>query len=119
MKPSIKNKLDSARFQLLGPHPDRVEGHREEQAAYVLTLPNLRNFIVRSNKMENDLKEELKREMRAAWVAFAPIREAMDQLTYQQLRSYLFDSTVLAATQKRSGQIPLPRQEAIYYPQSP
>ncbi|KAK6762396.1 hypothetical protein RB195_023203 [Necator americanus] len=47
--------------------------------------------------MENDLKEELNRRMRAAWAAFAPVREATDQLTDQDLRAYLFDSTVLPA----------------------
>ncbi|KAK6756574.1 hypothetical protein RB195_014786 [Necator americanus] len=45
--------------------------------------------------MENDLKEELNRRMRAAWAAFAAVREATDQLTDQDLRAHLFDSTVL------------------------
>ncbi|KAK6759565.1 hypothetical protein RB195_021255 [Necator americanus] len=44
--------------------------------------------------MENDLKEELNRRMRAA---FAAVREATDQLTDQDLRAHLFDSTVLPA----------------------
>ncbi|KAK6757204.1 hypothetical protein RB195_015184 [Necator americanus] len=35
----------------------------------------------RSMNMENDLKEELNRRMRAAWAAFAAVREATDQLT--------------------------------------
>ncbi|KAK6735828.1 hypothetical protein RB195_018836 [Necator americanus] len=35
--------------------------------------------------------------MRAAWVAFAAVREATDQLTDQDLRAHLFDSTVLPA----------------------
>ncbi|KAK6733980.1 hypothetical protein RB195_017634 [Necator americanus] len=43
--------------------------------------------------MENDLKEELNRRMRAAWAAFAAVREATDQ----DLRAHLFDSTVLPA----------------------
>ncbi|KAK6752698.1 hypothetical protein RB195_003860 [Necator americanus] len=45
--------------------------------------------------MENDLKEELNRRMRAAYAAFAAVREATDQLTDQDLRAHLFDSTVL------------------------
>ncbi|KAK6732235.1 hypothetical protein RB195_016553 [Necator americanus] len=44
--------------------------------------------------MENDLKEELNRRMRAAWAAFATVRKATDQLTDQDLRAHLFDSTV-------------------------
>ncbi|KAK6747519.1 hypothetical protein RB195_000615 [Necator americanus] len=47
--------------------------------------------------MENDLKEELNRRMRAAWAAFAAVREATDQLTDHDLRAHLFDSTVLPA----------------------
>ncbi|KAK6763606.1 hypothetical protein RB195_024068 [Necator americanus] len=47
--------------------------------------------------MENDLKEELNRRMRAAWAAFAAVREGTDQLTDQDLRAHLFDSTVLPA----------------------
>ncbi|KAK6730726.1 hypothetical protein RB195_007288 [Necator americanus] len=46
--------------------------------------------------MENDLKEELNRRMRAAWAAFAAIREATDQLT-DAYPAHLFDSTVLPA----------------------
>ncbi|KAK6755730.1 hypothetical protein RB195_014241 [Necator americanus] len=45
--------------------------------------------------MENDLKEELNRRMRAAWAAFAAVREATDQLTDHDLRAHLFNSTVL------------------------
>ncbi|KAK6764861.1 hypothetical protein RB195_024982 [Necator americanus] len=44
--------------------------------------------------MENESKEELNRTMRAA---FAPVREATDQLTDQDLRARLLDSTVLPA----------------------
>ncbi|KAK6731328.1 hypothetical protein RB195_007664 [Necator americanus] len=47
--------------------------------------------------MENDLKEELKRRMRATWAAFAAGREATDQLTEQDLCVHLFKSTVLPA----------------------
>ncbi|KAK6740728.1 hypothetical protein RB195_008899 [Necator americanus] len=55
-------------------------------------------YLGRSMKMENDLKEELNRRMRAAWAAFAAVREATDQLTDQDLRAHLFDSTVLPAS---------------------
>ncbi|KAK6754364.1 hypothetical protein RB195_013393 [Necator americanus] len=51
----------------------------------------------RSMNMENDLKKELNRRMRAAWATFAAVREALDQLTNQDLRAHLFDSTVLPA----------------------
>ncbi|KAK6725967.1 hypothetical protein RB195_004343 [Necator americanus] len=51
-------------------------------------------YLGRSMNMENDLKEELNRRMRAA---FAAVREATGQLTDQDLRAYLFDSTVLPA----------------------
>ncbi|KAK6733742.1 hypothetical protein RB195_017478 [Necator americanus] len=51
--------------------------------------------------MEIDLKEELNRRMTAAWAAFAPVREATDQLTEQDLRSHLFDSTVLLKFNRR------------------
>ncbi|KAK6726965.1 hypothetical protein RB195_004953 [Necator americanus] len=54
-------------------------------------------YLGRSMNMENDLKEELNRRMRAAWAAFAAVREATDQLTDQDLRAHLFDSTVIPA----------------------
>ncbi|KAK6728517.1 hypothetical protein RB195_005886 [Necator americanus] len=54
-------------------------------------------YLGRSMNMENDLKEEPNRRMRAAWAAFAAVREATDQLTDQDLRAHLFDSTVLPA----------------------
>ncbi|KAK6744791.1 hypothetical protein RB195_011485 [Necator americanus] len=220
MKPSLKNKLDSAGVQLLGPHPDRVEGHRGVDSSYVRTLANrcttriqlflrpltipvgkgvrqgdtispklftaalqwimkslsweergirvdgrflsnlrfaddivlfpsstneaetmlnelneagkrirlrinrkktqlMKNaycedggvqpkgsqiveassyvYLGSSMNMENDLKEELNRRMRAAWVAFAAVREATDQQTDQDLLAHLFNSTVLPA----------------------
>ncbi|KAK6761889.1 hypothetical protein RB195_022833 [Necator americanus] len=50
-------------------------------------------YLGRSMNMENDLEEELNRRMRA----FAAVREATDQLTDQDLRAHLFDSTVLPA----------------------
>ncbi|KAK6751393.1 hypothetical protein RB195_003028 [Necator americanus] len=54
-------------------------------------------YLGRSMNMENDLKDELNRRMRAALAAFAAVREATDQLTDQDLRAHLFDSTVLPA----------------------
>ncbi|KAK6764609.1 hypothetical protein RB195_024799 [Necator americanus] len=54
-------------------------------------------YFGRSMNMKNDLKEELNRRMRAAWAAFAAVREATDQVTDQDLRAHLFDSTVLPA----------------------
>ncbi|KAK6765759.1 hypothetical protein RB195_025585 [Necator americanus] len=54
-------------------------------------------YLGRSMNMENDLKEEPNRRMRAAWVAFALVMEATDQLTDQDLRTHLFDSIVLTA----------------------
>ncbi|KAK6728958.1 hypothetical protein RB195_006175 [Necator americanus] len=54
-------------------------------------------YLRRSMNMKNDLKEELNRRMRAAWAALAAVREATDQLTDQDLRAHLFDSTVLPA----------------------
>ncbi|KAK6765491.1 hypothetical protein RB195_025417 [Necator americanus] len=50
-------------------------------------------YLGRSMNTENDLKEELNRRIRAAWAAFAAVREATDQ----DLRAHLFDSTVLPA----------------------
>ncbi|KAK6744254.1 hypothetical protein RB195_011140 [Necator americanus] len=54
-------------------------------------------YLGRSMNIENDLKEELNRRMRAAWAAFAAVREATDQLRDQDLRAHLLDSTVLPA----------------------
>ncbi|KAK6749120.1 hypothetical protein RB195_001616 [Necator americanus] len=54
-------------------------------------------YFGHSMKMENDLNEELNRRMRAAWAAFTAVRKATDQLTDQDLRVHLFDSTVLPA----------------------
>ncbi|KAK6760801.1 hypothetical protein RB195_022026 [Necator americanus] len=51
-------------------------------------------YLGRSMNMENDLKEELNRRMRAAWAAFYEIAE---QQTDQNLRAHLFGSTVLRA----------------------
>ncbi|KAK6761203.1 hypothetical protein RB195_022314 [Necator americanus] len=48
-----------------------------------------------SMNMENDLKEELSKRMRAAWAAFAPVRETTHQGA--DLPPLLFDSTVLPA----------------------
>ncbi|KAK6759634.1 hypothetical protein RB195_021300 [Necator americanus] len=45
----------------------------------------------------NDLKKGLNRKMRAPWALFAPVREATDQLTDQDLRVHLSNSKVLPA----------------------
>ncbi|KAK6745850.1 hypothetical protein RB195_012145 [Necator americanus] len=58
--------------------------------------------------MENDLKEEPNRRMGAAWAAFATVREATDQLTDQDLRAHLFDSTIFPAL-CYAAETPLPR----------
>ncbi|KAK6760837.1 hypothetical protein RB195_022051 [Necator americanus] len=78
-------------------------------------------YLGRSMNMENDLKEELNRRMRAPWAAFAAVREATDQLTDQDLRAHLFDSTVLPALcyAARRGQIPLPRLGSYLLPTEP
>ncbi|KAK6736405.1 hypothetical protein RB195_019219 [Necator americanus] len=47
--------------------------------------------------MEKDFKKELNSRMRAAWTPFAPIKEATDELTDQDLRAHLFDSALLPA----------------------
>ncbi|KAK6765464.1 hypothetical protein RB195_025399 [Necator americanus] len=54
-------------------------------------------YLGRSMNMENDLKEVLNRRMRAALAALAAVREATDQLTDQDLRAHLFDSTLFPA----------------------
>ncbi|KAK6757187.1 hypothetical protein RB195_015171 [Necator americanus] len=54
-------------------------------------------YLGRSMNMENDLKEKLNRRMTAAWTAFAAVRKATDQVTDQDLRAHLFDSTFLPA----------------------
>ncbi|KAK6754112.1 hypothetical protein RB195_013239 [Necator americanus] len=54
-------------------------------------------YLGRPMDMGNKLKEELNRRVRAAWPVFAPVREATDHLTNQDLCAHLFDSTVLLA----------------------
>ncbi|KAK6750034.1 hypothetical protein RB195_002185 [Necator americanus] len=54
-------------------------------------------YLGRSMNMENGMKEELNRRMRAAEAAFTAVREATDQVTDQDLRAHLFDSTILPA----------------------
>ncbi|KAK6726469.1 hypothetical protein RB195_004661 [Necator americanus] len=147
----ISRTLDEAQpqeqagwVQLLGPHPARVEGHRDDIVLFssstneAETMRNELNeagkriglrinrkktqfmknahcedggklegsqivesssyvYLGRSMNMKNDLKEELNRRMRAAWAAFAAVREATDQLTDQDLRAHVFDSTVSPA----------------------
>ncbi|KAK6737462.1 hypothetical protein RB195_019893 [Necator americanus] len=78
-------------------------------------------YLGRSMNMENDLKEELNRRMRAAWAAFAAVREATDQLTDHDLRAHLFDSTVLPALcyAAETWADTAATSRATYYPQSP
>ncbi|KAK6763804.1 hypothetical protein RB195_024218 [Necator americanus] len=56
--------------------------------------------VIRSMNMENDLKEDMNRRMKAAWAAFAPVGEATDQLMDRNLCAHLFDS---ASTQHLAG----------------
>ncbi|KAK6729879.1 hypothetical protein RB195_006747 [Necator americanus] len=66
------------------------------------------------------IKEELNRRMRAAWAAFAPVREATDELTDQYLRAHLFDSTVLPALcYAAETWAPLPRLGSYLLPTEP
>ncbi|KAK6764807.1 hypothetical protein RB195_024942 [Necator americanus] len=67
-------------------------------------------YLGRSMNMENELKEELNRTMRAAWAAFASVREATDLRTkifvpFSSTRQF-FQRSV---TQRTRGQTPLPR----------
>ncbi|KAK6726534.1 hypothetical protein RB195_004703 [Necator americanus] len=72
------------------------EGEVQLEDSQIVETPSY-VYFGRCMNMENDLKEELNRRMRAAWAAFAAVREATDQLTDQDLRAHLFDSTVLPA----------------------
>ncbi|KAK6742979.1 hypothetical protein RB195_010321 [Necator americanus] len=78
----IKNAYCDGGVQLEGSHIVETSSHV---------------YLGRSMTTENDLKEELNRRMRAAWAAFAAVREATGQLTDQDIRAHLFDSTVLPA----------------------
>ncbi|KAK6762218.1 hypothetical protein RB195_023072 [Necator americanus] len=62
-------------------------------------------YLGRSMNMENELKEKSNKRMRAAWEALAPVREATDQLTDQDLCTHLFDSTVIPRALLRSGDV--------------
>ncbi|KAK6758364.1 hypothetical protein RB195_015901 [Necator americanus] len=75
-------------------------------------------YLGRSKNMENDLKEELNRRMRAAWAAFAAVREATDQLTDQDLRAICStrQSFQRSVTQRRRGQTPRPRLGSYLLP---
>ncbi|KAK6730519.1 hypothetical protein RB195_007153 [Necator americanus] len=79
-------------------------------------------YLGRSMNMENDLKEELNRRIESM-AAFAAVREAMDQLTDQDLRAHLFDSTVLPALSYAAETWADTAEgsfwEATCYPQSP
>ncbi|KAK6738795.1 hypothetical protein RB195_020727 [Necator americanus] len=92
LKPDISKDLESeAALMYFQQIPD-IKKHQPNSSGAV--MPS------RTDNMENvtnDLKEELNRRMRAAWAAFAAIREAKDQLTDQNLRAHPFDSTVLPA----------------------
>ncbi|KAK6750351.1 hypothetical protein RB195_002369 [Necator americanus] len=72
------------------------DGGVQLEGAQIVETPSY-VYLGRSMNMENDLKEELNRRVRAAWAAFAAVREATDQLTDHDLRAHLFDSTVLPA----------------------
>ncbi|KAK6760621.1 hypothetical protein RB195_021907 [Necator americanus] len=69
------------------------DGGVQLEGSHIVETPSY-VYLGRSMNMENELKEELNRRMRAA---FAAVREATDQLTDQDLRAHLFDSTVLPA----------------------
>ncbi|KAK6755765.1 hypothetical protein RB195_014262 [Necator americanus] len=72
------------------------DGGVQLEGSQIVETPSY-EYLGRSMNMENDLKEELNRRMRAAWAAFVAVREATDQLTDQDLRAHLFDSAVLSA----------------------
>ncbi|VDM55798.1 unnamed protein product [Angiostrongylus costaricensis] len=46
--------------------------------------------------MESNMKEELDRRRRAAWVTFGSLKEATDQLKDPKIRAHVFNSTVLS-----------------------
>ncbi|KAK6757222.1 hypothetical protein RB195_015197 [Necator americanus] len=71
----------------------------DPNASHIERLPNRENFVIRIPRAfcEHGKKEELSRKTRAAWATSAAVREATDQLTDQDLRAHLFDSTVLPA----------------------
>ncbi|KAK6764094.1 hypothetical protein RB195_024427 [Necator americanus] len=60
-------------------------------------------YLGRSMNMENDLKEELNKRMRAAWAAFAPVRRTTDGFPCP---SRQFSQRSI--TKQKPGQTPLP-----------
>lgn len=44
-----------------------------------------------------DMKDELSRRQRAAWVAFGPLKKVTDHLSDSDHQAGVFDSTVLSA----------------------
>ncbi|KAK6727580.1 hypothetical protein RB195_005334 [Necator americanus] len=69
-------------------HEERLlRGAQLERSQIVETSSYV--YLGRSMNMENSLKEEMNRRMRAAWAAFAAIRGATNQLTDQDFRKLL------------------------------
>ncbi|KAK6735474.1 hypothetical protein RB195_018593 [Necator americanus] len=68
----------------------REDGGAQLESCQIVETPSYVLFG-RSMTMENDFKNELYRRMRSAWAAFAPVREATDELTDRDLRAHLFD----------------------------
>ncbi|KAK6763903.1 hypothetical protein RB195_024294 [Necator americanus] len=62
--------------RFLSKHSFRGRGVQHEGSQIVETSSYV--YLGRSMNMENDLKGELNRRMRAAWAAFAAVREATD-----------------------------------------
>ncbi|KAK6749845.1 hypothetical protein RB195_002082 [Necator americanus] len=60
-------------------------------------------YLGRSMNMENDLKEELNRRMRAAWAAFAAVREGPTDGPWSSCPSVRLDSPSSALL--RSGDV--------------
>nr|CDJ80268.1 endonuclease-reverse transcriptase [Haemonchus contortus] len=52
-------------------------------------------YLGRSMNINNDMREELVRRQKAAWVAFEPLKEFTNRLTDPELRANQFDPTVL------------------------
>ncbi|KAK6763882.1 hypothetical protein RB195_024278 [Necator americanus] len=66
----------------------------------VATLPNRGNFVIRIPRTFYEYVKRLEGRTEwkdEIWAAFAFVRKATDQLTEQDLRAHLFDSTVLPA----------------------
>ena len=54
-------------------------------------------YLGRELNMRNDLVPELRRRKRAAWNAFKSVKEMVKRMKNLQLRTHLFDSTILPA----------------------